>query len=258
VWIRPAQFCPRSRLFLSLACAALCSFLAPAAAAADHKDDHKDKNHSRPSTVRWAETQPGCTFSADPDGKYRYGLWSGDVGAILAVDAREVQVLQHRVEHIFGVLLTIRYRGAGSLNLTTDAITLEFTKHFKLAQPALDPNGYSEKIQGDASAFDDETRRELKKHPEKKQVLDARLQDYQKAANDLIEFLSRNSLREAHLDRANSEVTGWIFFNTENKWLGGWKAQEEFILRLPLDEKIFEFPFKLPPKAGELLLRKRN
>jgi len=252
--IRPTHLCLRPPWLLILACAAISSLLAPGAAATEKKD----KKHSTPSTVRWAETQPGCTFSADSDGKYRYGLWSGDVGAILAVDAREVQILQHRVEHVFGVLLTIRYRGAGSLHVTTDAITLEFNRHFKLAQPALEPNGYSEKIQADADAFDDETRRELKKHPEKKQSLDARLQDYQKATNDLIEFLGRNSLREAHLDRATPEVSGWVFFNTENKWLGGWKAQEEFILRLPLDEKIFEFPFKLPPKEGELLLRKRE
>ena len=33
---------------------------------------------------------------------------------------------------------------------------------------------------------------------------------------------------------------------------------KEFILRLPLDGKIFEFPFKLPPKPGEVLLRKRE
>ena len=116
----------------------------------------------------------------------------------------------------------------------------------------------SEKIQSDAEAFDDETRRAVAKHPEKKQVLEARLQDYQKSANEMIEFLSRNSLRPAHLDRANREVSGWVFFDTKTKWLGGWKTQEEFVLRLPLDGKIFEFPFKLPPEKGELLLQKRE
>ena len=218
----------------------------------------KDKRTPPPLAVRWAEEQPGCTFSRGDDGKYRYGLWSADAGITLAVDAREVQVIHHRNWPIFGVLLTIRYRGADSLDASPDGITLQFMKHFKVVQTSLDPDGYSEKIQSDADAFDDETRRAVAKHPEKKQTLEARLQDYQKAANEMIEFLSRNSLRPARLDRANPEVSGWVFFNTNSKWLGGWKTQEEFVLRLPLAGKIFEFPFKLPPQQGELLLQKRE
>jgi len=192
------------------------------------------------------------------DGKYRYGLWSGDVGIISTVDAREVQVIPHRNWPVFGVFLTIRYRGADSLDASSAGITLQFLNHFKVTQTSLDPDGYSEKIQSDADALDAETRRAVAKHPEKKQALEARLQDYQKSADEMIEFLSRNSLRAAVLDRANPEVSGWVFFNTKNKWLGGWKAQEEFVLRFPLDGKVFEFPFKLPPKQGELLLQKRQ
>jgi hypothetical protein len=60
------------------------------------------------------------------------------------------------------------------------------------------------------------------------------------------------------LDRAHPEVSGWVFFNTDSKWLGKLKSQEAFVLRLPLDGKVFDFPFKLPPKEGELLLRKRE
>ena len=161
-------------------------------------------------------------------------------------------------EPIFGVLLTIRYRGAGSLDASPDGITLQFINHFKVVQPSLDPDDYSQKIQRDADALDDETRRAVAKHPEKKQALEARLQDYQKSVSEMIEFLSRNSLRPAHLDRANPEVSGWVYFNTRTKWLGGWKTQEEFVLRFPLDGKAFEFPFRLPPKKGELLLQKRQ
>jgi len=224
------------------------------------KDTGKDnaKAAPQPLAVRWSEQQPGCTFSRGDDGKYRYGLWSGDVGVILAVDAREVQIIHHRNWHIFGILLTIRYRGASGLDANSEGITLQFMKHFKIVQPALDPDGYGDKIQADADAFDDETRREVGKHPERKEVLESRLQEYQKSADEMIEFLGRNSLRAAHLDRANPETSGWVFFDTENKWLGGWKAQEEFILRLPLADKIFEFPFKLPPEKGELLLQKRQ
>jgi hypothetical protein len=207
--------------------------------------------------VRWSEQQPGCTFARGDDGKYRYGLWSGDVGVIVAVDAREVQIIRHRIEPIFGVLVTVRYRGEASLEEGADGITLQFMKHFKVVQPAVEPESYIEKVQADADAFDDETRRTVTKHPEKREASDARLQEYQKSANELIEFLSRSSLRPAHLDRATPEATGWVFFDTKSKWLGGWKAQEEFVLRLPLDGKMFEFPFKLPPEPGELLLQKR-
>jgi hypothetical protein len=219
--------------------------------------DKPDKNAPLP-IVRWNEARPGCTFSRGDDGKYRYGVWLGNVEIELAVDAREVQIIRHRIEPIFGVFLTIRYRGAGGLDASADEITLQFTKHFKVVQTSLDPDDYTDKIQADADAVDDETRREVTKHPEQKQVREARLQDYQKSVSELIEFLGTRSLRTAHLDRATPEVSGWVFFDTSNKWLGGWKAQEEFILRVPLDGKIFEFPFKLPPEKGELLLQKRQ
>ena len=218
----------------------------------------KDKHTPPPPVVRWDEAQPGCTFSAGDDGKYRYGLWSGDAGVTLAVDARELQVIPHRGWPVLGVFLTIRYRGAASLDTAIDGITLQFMKHYKIVQTSLDPDDYTQKIQSDADALDDETRREVKNHPEKKEVYEARLQEYQKSANEMIEFLGTKGLRPAHLDRANPEVSGWVFFNTKSKWLGNWKTQEDFILRFPLDGKIFEFPFKLPPKKGELLLQKRQ
>jgi|SRR5580658_2398439 hypothetical protein len=218
----------------------------------------KNKDKSQAPTLRWSEQQPGCTFSKDNDGKYRYGLWSGDVGVVMAVDAREVQIIRHRIEPIFGVLLEVHYRGAGSLDASADAITLQFMKHFKVVQSSLDPDDYTEKTQADADALDDEIRREVAKHPEKKQDLEARLQNSQKSYDELIDFLGTKCLRPVHLDRANPEVSGWVFFSTNNKWLGKWKPQEEFVLRVPLDGKIFEFPFKLPPKQGELLLQKRD
>jgi hypothetical protein len=211
----------------------------------------------KPVIVRWSESQPGCTFSRGADGKYSYGLWSGDLGIVLAVDAREVQIIRHRIEPIFGVLLTVRYHGASSLDENPDNITLQFMKHFKVTQSSLDPDAYSQKIQADADAFDDETRRAIAKHPDEKASRQARLQAYQKSVNELIEFLNRDSLRPARLDRATPEARGWVFFNTETKWLGRWKEQEEFILRLPLAGKVFEFPFQLPPEPGELLLRRR-
>lgn len=222
----------------------------------------QEKEKSAASTagapvVRWDEERPGCTFSRGQDGKYSYGLWSGDVGITLAVDAREVQIIHHRIEPIFGVLLTVRYRGAAALDEDPGKITLQFVKHFKVEQAALDPDSYSGKIQSDAEAVDDDTRRAIAKHPEEKQQKLARLQQYEKSVNELIEFLSANSLRAASLDRATPEARGWIFFDTDSKWIGSWKQQEEFVLRFPLAGSVFEFPFKLPPEPGELLLRKR-
>jgi hypothetical protein len=211
-----------------------------------------------PVTVRWDESTPGCTFSTTDDGKYQYGLWSGDVGIILSVDAREVQIIRHRIEPIFGVFLRVRYRGKSGLDVNADGVTLQFMKHFKVVQSSLDTDDYTEKIQADADALDDEARRMIAKHPKEKEQREARLQDYEKSVSELIEFLGKNSLRSVHLDPGNSEASGWVFFNTKNKWIGNWKAQEEFVLRVPLEGKVFEFPFKLPPKSGELLLRKRE
>jgi hypothetical protein len=216
------------------------------------------RKKDKPIGIRWSENQPGCTFDSTTDGKYQYGIWTPDIGIVLSVDAREVELIRHRIEPIFGIFLSIRYRGTGDLRIEPDKITLQFMKHFKIVQTSLDTDGYTEKIQADADALDDETRRIIAKHPEQKQEQDARLQEYQKSVSELIEFLGKNNLRSVKLDPANAEAKGWVFFNTKNKWIGGWKPQEEFVLRVPLQGKIYEFPFKLPPKPGELLLRKRE
>ncbi len=243
---------------MQFVCALLiCASRSPALAQPDPNPGADHGKENRPYTIRWNETQPGCTFSRGDDGKYRYGLWSGDFGVILAVDARELQVIRHRIEPIFGVLLTIRYRGPGTLETTPEAITLQFMKHFKVVQSALDPDDYAKKIQADADAADDETRRRVARHPEKKQPLEARLQDYQKSVSELIDFLGRDGMHPAHLNSGTPEVSGWVFFNTKNRWLGDWKSQEEFVLRVPVANYVFEFPFKLPPEPGELLLQKR-
>jgi hypothetical protein len=246
-------------LLFTLVCSAVPVRELSAAAAEKAVDQHgtNSQNSLHHAVIRWSDSQPGCTFSRSDDGKYSYGMWSGDLGIIMAVDAREVQLIRHRIEPVFGVLLTVRYRGNGSLDATGEGVTLEFVKHFKVVQPSLDPDSYSQKIQADADTLDDETRRAIRKHPEEKQTRIESLQAYQKSANELIEFLNSNSLRAAHLDRINPEARGWVFFDTDTKWIGSWKSQEEFVLRFPLAGKIFEFPFKLPPEPGELLLRKR-
>lgn len=208
--------------------------------------------------VRWDEERPGCTFSRGDDGRYRYGLWYGDVGVTLTVDAQELEKVHRRHEPFFSVLLNVKYRGPGTLDVVTKNITLEFVKHFQVAQEALDPDGFAQKIQNDADTLDHETARELEKHPEKKEAKETFARAFQKDSVELIEFVSKNSLRPTQLNPGAPETSGWVFFSTSSKWIGHFKKQEEFLLRVPIDGKIYEFPFKLPPKPGEVMLRKRE
>jgi hypothetical protein len=217
-------------------------------------------NEKKPKlpTIRWDEERPGCTFSRTADGKYHYGLWSGDYGVTLSVDSQEIEKVHRRHEPFFGVLLTVRYGGRGALDVNGENATLEFVKHFKVVQAALDSEAFSENVQHDADDLDHQTAREIEKHPEAKEKKEAYVRAFQKDAAELLEFVSKNSLRSVRLDPAHPEVSGWVLFSTSSKWIGSWKKQEEFVLRVPIEGKIFEFPFKLPPKEGELLLRKRE
>jgi len=79
-----------------------------------------------------------------------------------------------------------------------------------------------------------------------------------KDSAELQEFVGKNSLRPTRLGPGNPQTSGWVLFSTSSKWIGGWKKQEELILRVPFEGKTFEFPFKLPPKPGEVRLRRRE
>jgi hypothetical protein len=217
-----------------------------------------DKDAAKMPSVRWDETHPGCTFSRSEDGKYRYGLWAGEVVVTLAVDAQELEKVHRRHEPFFSVWMSVRYRGKDALDVSPQKVSLEFVTHFKVIQAALDPDGFSAQVQEDADELDHQTAREIEKHPEQKASKEAYMRAFQKDSAELLEFVSKGSLRAAHLDPGNPEIRGWVLFSTKNKWIGGWKKREEFILRFPLEGKIFEFPFKLPPKEGELLLRHRE
>jgi hypothetical protein len=216
------------------------------------------KKKSDLRVVRWDEGSPGCTFSRTADGRYIYGLWSDDIGMDLAVDSQELEKVRRRHELFFSILLSVHYRGAATLDVRPGDISLEFVKHFKLVQTSLDPEDFSQKVQNDADEFDHQTAREVQKHPEQKEAKQAYMQTFQKDSAELLEFLSRNTLKPSRLDSANREAAGWVLFSTDSKWISHWKKQEDFVLRVPVAGKIFEFPFKLPPKQGELLLRQRE
>lgn len=231
--------------------------LASASPAGLGRDPAKDKDKPIPA-VRWDEDHPGCTFSRSDDGKYHYGLWVGDVGITVAVDSQELEKVHRRHEPFFGVLINVRYRGQEALELGLENVSLEFVKHFQTVQPALDPDEFAQKIQNDADELDHQTAREVEKHPEKKDEKEAYVRAFQKDSAQLIEFVTKNSLRPARLGPGNPEADGWVLFSVSSRWIGGWKRQEAFILRLPLEGKVFEFPFTLPPKPGEAMLRKRE
>ena len=215
--------------------------------------------HETPAThiLRWREGQPGCTFSADDDGRYRYGLWTSDFGIVLAIDSQEVQKAAHRTEPIFTVLLTLRYRGKDSLSLEPRTVTLEFVKHSRDLHSALDPSKLAASFRADSDQFAKATEHDIRKHPEKKEELESALQEHQKNISDMLAFLNTRSLPTLRLDPAHADASGWVYFSASSKWIGDWKKQEEFVLRIPLADQLIELPFALPPSAGDLLLRRR-
>jgi len=208
-------------------------------------------------TLRWEEGQSGCTFSRDDDGKYRYGFWTADFGIVLAVDSQELEKAHRRAQAMFAVLFTMHYRGKDSVDVAPGKITLEFVKHYHDVHPALDPDSLATKQQSDADSLAEENEREIRKHPEKKEPQETMLAARQKDIADMIEFLKTRSLRATTLDSGHPETSGWVLFSTKSKWIDDLQKQEEFVLRVPLGNRIVEFPFSLPPSEGDLILRRR-
>lgn len=227
--------------------------IAPAARANPPAQDQPQAG----SILRWEEGEPGCTFSRDDDGKYRYGIWTADFGVVLAVDSQELEKVPRRAQPLFALLLTFRYRGKASLDVEPGKITLEFVKHYHDVQRSLDPDNLASKQQNDADALAEATAREIRKHPAKKEEREATLAARQKDAAEMVEFLKTRSLRATTLDAGHPDAIGWVFFNTKSKWIDDLQKQEQFVLRLPIGERVVEFPFSLPPSEGDLILRSR-
>jgi len=217
---------------------------------------NSQKGSDKP-TSRWEEGQPGCTFSRDDDGKYRYGFWTADYGVILAVDSQELEKVRRRGQPIFALLLTVHYRGKDSLDVAPGTISLEFVKHYHDVHSALDPDRLARKEQDDATALAEEMEREVSRHPAKQTEKEATLAARQKDAAEMIEFLKTRSLRAITLDSSHPEVSGWVLFSTKSKWIDHLQKQEEFVLRVPFGNRVVEFPFSLPPSEGDLILRRR-
>ncbi len=209
------------------------------------------------SVVRWTAGVPGSSFSRTADGKYVYSLKDDDFEIAIAIDSQELEKARHRPVPIFAIRLDAHYTGQKSVEMSTDPITLEFVSHFQTVNKTLDPDELANRIQNDIDNLGSETEHEVRKHPEKKEEKDSSLQAHLKDMTDLVGFISLYSLRAATLSPGSSTVGGWILFSTKSKWIGKWKAQEKFVLRVPVEDKIFEFPFALPPSKGDLALRRR-
>jgi hypothetical protein len=208
-------------------------------------------------TIVWAADKPGCSFSRGDDGKYRYSLKTDDLEITIAVDSREVQVVKRRPVPVLGVVAIFHYRGQQSLSVGPDKMTLQFLQHSKIVQDALQPGGLAARLQRDSSELTDQTEHAVRKHPEKKEELDATLRTHLQEMSAMTEFVNSQTLHSALLTPAERDRTGWVFFDTSNKWVGSFKKQEEFLLRVPFKDRVFEFPFSLPPADGDLILRRR-
>ena len=216
------------------------------------------KKKTGPPVVRWSESTPGCTFDRGQDGMYRWGLWSNDLGITLAVDSQELEKAKKRIQQPMLLRLTFKYRGAKNIDVSSRDMSLEFVRHSKVVITSIDPDEFSAHIQANTDQLEHQTERDLKKHPEKKDEKETLVQNYLKDATEFQDFLNKNALRDTKLDAGNTETTGWVGFSTRNKWIGDWKKQEEFVLRIPLEDRVVEFPFKLPPEEGDLILRERQ
>ena len=210
-------------------------------------------------TLRWTQGQPNCAVRAADDGHTYYDLAGGDFKITLAVDRQELEKIPHRAKPMLSVSLTFHFQGNGQFEVQQNRFTLEYVKHFQVVESSLDPD---QMVKGLEDTIDDLTdeieRHQVKKHPEQKAAKETELQARLKDYTELMDFISTRALRPGTiLDSANSSASGWVFFSIKNKWIGPWRRPEQFILRLPVENLIVEFPFELPPKFGNIELLHR-
>ena len=215
-------------------------------------------NQPPAATLRWALGAPGCSIRRGEDGRTYYRLSTTDFEMVLAVDNQELEKIQHRTIPMLGVMLTVTYKQGEVLPIVTSQSTLEFSKHFQVLQKALDPGNLLQQLQQDMDELTDEiTHHQLRRHPELKDAKEAELQQRLKDYTEMMDFISTSSLREGGLDASKVSASGWVFFSTQNRWIGPWRRPEQFVFRIPMANATVEIPFELPPKGGKIELRPR-
>lgn len=212
---------------------------------------------SRPA-LRWVEGGPNCALRVADDGHIYYEVSSADFEITLGVDRQELEKVQHRAIPMLGFFLSFHYKGGGTFPVSRDKITLEFVKHRHTVQNSLTPGSMLSELDTKAQDLTDQVERhDIRKHPEDKEKKEAELNAHLHDYSELKDFINKRSLRETTLDPKKSSADGWVFFSTQNEWIGTLHRSEEFILRLPASDRTVEFPFQLPPKAGAMELRRR-
>ena len=209
--------------------------------------------------VRWTAGAPGCEFQHGDDGRYRWRMVGDDLDMTLLVDSQELSKSRRRFYHVLGVYLSVTYTGQDKFEFPAD-LRMDFQRHHEIREGYLDPTQFSTRLQNDVDTLVFETERKIKRNPETTEEKTAYLREYQKEVAEFIEFLSTQSLEPATLTPGNPEVHGWVFFSTSNKWIGPWKSREDFMLGVWMKDKdkVWEFPFSLPPNDGDVILRKRE
>ena len=240
-----------SRPFLSWAAIAFSvwAILSPTSA-------HAEKQKQLPA-VRWTAGAPGCTFERGDDGRYRWTMTGNDLIVTLLVDSQELTKSRRRFYHLLGAYLSVTYTGHDKFEFPAD-VRIDFVRHHDVLEAYMDPAELSNKLQNDVDTLVFETEREIKKNYKIADEKTAHLREYEKDAAEFIEFLITDNLEPttATLTPGYPEAHGWVFFATSNKWIGPWKEREDFIVEVWMKDRVWQFPFSLPPTAGDLILRK--
>src|SRR4030081_108139 len=245
-----SAFMPRSRFFWAKLALAVCAILLPPMLG------HAEKKKQLPA-VRWTAGAPGCAFERGEDGRYRWTMTANDLAFMLLVDSQELTKSRRRFCHLLGVYVSVTYTGQDKFEFPAD-VRSDFFRHHDVLEGFMDPTELSTKLQNDVDTLVFETERQIKKNPKITEEKTARLREDEKEAAEFIEFLSTQGLEPntETLNPGNPEAHGWVFFATSNKGVGPWKEREDFILGIWMIDKVWQFPFSLPPTEGELILRK--
>ena len=217
---------------------------------------HASKKTRLPA-VRWTAGTSGCSFEHTPDGHFGWTMTGPELTVKLVVDSQELGQSRHRFYRLFGAYVSVTYTGHDKLEFPAD-VRMDFVRHHDVVEGYEDPTQLSSQLQNDVDTKVFDTERKIKKDPKIAEEETARLRVYQKEATQFIEFLGTQALDPAGvtLTPGNPEAHGWVLFPTKNKWIGPWKEREDFIISVGMKDKIWEFPFSLPPAEGDLELRK--
>jgi len=208
-------------------------------------------------TVRWTAGAPGCTFERGEDGRYRWTMNGNDLSISVLVDSQELTRSRRRFYQLFTAFVSVTYSGKTKFEYPAD-IRIDFVRHHDVVETYMDPAELSAKLQNDLDTYVFEGERKIKKDPSVTEEKMAHMREYEKEASEFIEFVSTQGLapNTVFLSPGNPESHGWVFFQTSNKWIGPWKDREDFILSVWMKDRVWQFPFSLPPTEGDLILRK--